>query len=253
MQAIENQWADRVAVHEVSMTQPEEDDYLGLHIWSVFVAGLSSGVLEEAEPFAFFDQRIAPARRERIMAFYHRCIQRHLYANSAQSKQYLAKNPALSPKLRSLLELYPDAKIIHMVRNPLETVPSFVSMMSWAWTTIDTPTERSRLRDLALKMAAHWYRYPLEILERRPDSSYAIVKYEDLVADPAQTVRDIYRRLELPISSGFEKTLAAEKARAKSFSSRHQYDLAELGLSQDQIVGEFADIFERFGFDTQIH
>jgi hypothetical protein len=249
---VEKRWHQQNVMHRVSMREPEEDEYLLLHIWSALTTGLSAGFLEEAKPYAYFDSQLPLRDRQRIMGFYRHCVQRHLFAHRApQDMRYLAKNPALSPKLETVHEYFPDAKILYLVRNPLEAVPSFLSMMQFTWRVVGVPVQGSELRDFVLAMARHWYDYPLRCLDKRPKDSYVIIKYDDLVSDPSNTVKAIYRQIGLPMSSDFAEVLQRETEKARAYRSRHDYSLATLGLEREQIVQEFHDIFERFGFDQE--
>lgn len=258
---LEKRWRKANVMHDVSFAKPEEDEYLCLHIWSALTIGLSSGVLDEARRYGWFDEAVAESDRRRIMSFYHRCIQRHLYAAAAARKStdeaqpgtpltYLAKNPAMSAKVGSLLELYPDCRIVYVIRNPLEAVPSFISMMAFSWQALGVRQELSELVDLIVDMAAFWYRNTLDCLDAIPGEQYRIVRYEDLVDEPESTVRGIYEHFGLPIDRRFAARLARERTRATGYRSRHIYDLAEYGLTRDDIVNACPDVFERFGFAT---
>lgn len=251
---MEARWNQRNVMHRVSMREPEEDEYLLLHIWSSLTVGLSAGFLDEAMPYTYFDSQLPQRDRQRIMGFYRRCVQRYLFAHrTPQNIGYLAKNPALCPKLHTLYEFFPDAKIIYLVRNPLEVIPSFLSMMQFTWRVLGAPAEGSELRDYLLAMARHWYDYPLQYLDKMPDDSYVIVNYDELIRDPSDTVRKIYQRIGLPISMDFERVFQREADKARAYRSRHDYSLEKLGLDREQILEEFQDIFQRFGFDTEDH
>jgi hypothetical protein len=242
-----------MAMHEISFLEPEEDDYLLLHIWSALTIGLSAGLIKEAIPYTYFDTALPDADRKRIMAFYRRCVQRHLYADRRQdgngARVYLAKNPALSPKVGSLFEAFPGAKVIYLARSPLEMIPSYLSMMRFSWRALGIPGNDRALRDYIVDMAAHWYRYPPSRLEQSPEDCYVIVRYEDLVKDPGRTVSTIYSRFGFDISPSFKRILKEEALKAQSFQTRHHYSQQELGLSRRQIMEQYADIFEQFGFD----
>jgi len=251
---MEARWHKQNVMHRVSMREPEEDEYLLLHIWSALTVGLSAGFLDEAMPYTYFDSQLPQKDRQRIMGFYQRSVQRYLFAHrTPQNMSYLAKNPALCPKLQTLHEFFPDAKIIYLVRNPLEVIPSFLSMMQFTWRVLGAPAEGLELRDYVLGMARHWYDYPLQYLDKMPDDSYVIVNYDDLIRDPSDTVRKIYQRLGLPISANFAQVLQCEADKARAYRSRHSYSLENLGLDREQILEKFQDIFQRFGFDTEDH
>ncbi len=245
---IESRWRDANVMHEVSLTQPEEDEYLCLHVWSALTIGLSSGLLEEARPYVYFDQQLPGPDRDRIMRFYSDCVRRHMLARAPTGGRYLAKNPALTPKLDSLYARFPDARIIYLVRNPLEAVPSFVSMMRFSWEVMGAEPDEPALRDFIIEMAAHWYRYPLERLARMPEDTYRIVVYDELVSDPERVVREIYAHFDYEIDAGFAASLAA--AASSRYRSAHDYNLDGLGIAREDLVREFSDVFERFGFAT---
>ena len=247
---MEDCWQEENPMHSISLGAPEEDDYVLLHIWSALTIGLSSGVLEEAAPYVRFDSTLSESDKDRIMAFYRRCLQRHLHAHNAGKRQYLAKNPALAPKIDSVLRWFPDARIVLLVRSPLEMVPSFVNLMQFSWQVLGAPAESDALRDFVVDMARHWYTYALERLDRAPQENYVIVRYDDLVADPAGTVEHIYAHFGYEIGPDYAQILQAEAARARSYRSRHTYSLEGTGLAHEAIVAQFQDVFERFGFST---
>jgi hypothetical protein len=252
---IEEQWHEENVMHRVSLREPEEDDYLLLHIWSALTIGLSSGLLEEAHPYSYFDSAIPKADRDCIMGFYRRCIQRHLYAHAGHDRdhsrvQYLAKNPALTPKLDSLFEWFPDARVICLVRNPLEAVPSFLNMMQYSWRVLGGQPDSDPLRRHVVDLIRHWYTYPLERLARAPEDRYVFVRYDDLVTDPEATVAGIYDRFGFDMSPVYAQVLKMEAQKARRYRSRHAYSLEQVGLTRQQILAEYSDVFERFDFDT---
>ncbi|MFN2220884.1 MAG: sulfotransferase family protein [Anaerolineae bacterium] len=259
---IEDQWQEENPMHRVSLRAPEEDDYLLLHIWSALTVGLSSGVLEEARPYAYFDTALSERTQDRILGFYRHCLQRHLHAHGARGRNYLAKNPALTPKIDAVYRWFPDARIILLVRSPLEMVPSFVHMMRFSYRVIGAPdrvlklstpsaderTEGDALRDFVVDMARHWYTHALERLDYAPEDGYIIVRYDDLVDDPAGTVRRIYARFGFEVGPAYAKILQAEAARARAHRSRHSYSLEGTSLTREEIVTKFRDVFDRFSF-----
>jgi len=255
LKRLERDWQEKSVMHDVSFQEPEEDDYLLLHIWSALTTGLSSGLLTEAIPYTYFDTALPEKDRHRIMGFYRQCIQRHMFADRANcrlSRTYLAKNPAFSPKVATARRYFPDARFIYLVRNPMEMVPSFVSMMRFSWDVLGIPGRDQALADYIRAMARHWYRYPLEQMDAILEGHAAIVTYDELTQDPERTVQRIYKELKLNMGSDFAAVLNAEAQKSKSYKSRHHYDLNSLGLSRETILEEFRDVIDRFGFDTSV-
>lgn len=249
MRWLEARWRESNVMHEVSLTEPEEDEYLCLHIWSSLAIGLSAGLLDDARRYAFFDTGMSRAERERIMRFYVACVRRHVMARGGDLR-YLAKNPAATPKIGELLAQFPDARFVYLVRNPLEAVASFYSLMQFTWRVIGIAEPEDSLRDFVVEMTARWYREPLERLAALPEGRYRIVVYDNLVRDPEGTVRDIYAHFGYEPGEDFARTLADAGAAARDYRSRHEYDPADLGMTRDEFVARFADVFERFGFEA---
>jgi len=247
---VEESWKENV-VHQIAMRAPEEDEYLLVHILSCLKVWSYAGMLDEAEPYTYFDSQIPEKDKHRIMTYYTRCLQRHLYAHDHGHKRYLAKDPNFSALVDTLYRYFPDVKIIYLVRNPLDVVASFISLKEHEWQLLGNPAEEYASRDYILDMARHWYSYPLERLEQAPQDSYIVVNFNDLVSDAGGTVRKIYDCFGLEISPAFDEILRKATVRARNHESGHEYSLRDMGLTRDQIVTMYRDIFERFGFDTR--
>lgn len=240
-------------VHRVRLGAPEEDQYLLFHIWSTLAVSLFAAILDEAPLYTYFDSAMPAAEKQRIMSFYKRCLQRHLYARTDRegSRHYLGKNPSASPKVDALYKRFPDAKIIYLARNPLDTIPSYISLLDYEWRLFGDPLQPFGGRDYVLEMAKHWYTYPPERLEQAPRDQYIMVRFNDLVSDAERTVREIYDRFGLDVAPEFARQLREEARRARNHESEHEYSLEEMGLNREWIVAEYADVFERFEFDPR--
>ena len=172
-----------------------------------------------------------------------------LYLNG-RDKVHLSKNPIFAGRVASLLEAFPDARIVVPVRNPYETIPSLLKLMRGSWKARGWPAERIQ-RSLAALAAQsfHTYRYPLEVLARHPDARRAIVDYRELVAKPRRTLERVYQELGFQASPELRERLAAEEERARAHEAGHRYSLEEFGLAAGAIRAELTELFERFGWE----
>ena len=233
-------------LHKIGLRAPEEDEYLFLHTASSIIPGLLFAVPELAAPYVFFDRDIPPEEQTRVMAFYAGCIRRHLHAHRAQG-QFLSKNPYFTPKVGALRTAFPDAKFIVLVRNPLNAIPSYASLSRYVMRILYTKKVFSN-RDYILTATQHWYRYPAERLSDAP-GSFVEVKFEDMVRDPQKTVTAIYEHLGFEISPAFAAILREETERAQGYQSQHQYSLESMGFTREEILADYGDVFERWGYE----
>jgi predicted RNA-binding Zn-ribbon protein involved in translation (DUF1610 family) len=183
------------------------------------------------------------------MRFYRACLQRHLYATG--DRHFVAKNPAFCPKIETLIEFFPDANVVYLVRNPLDMLPSTMSWLSYAWHLPSDPREKYPYRDEVLALTKYWYEHPLQVLDRHDPSRHWMVKFDDLVRRPDEVIREVYTRFGYPQNGELEEILREAAAESRAHTSTHLYNCEEMGFTREQIVSEFADIFERFGFDTR--
>ncbi len=246
---VEARTLGQVHMHKMALHDADEDAGMLVYIWSsTFILGFFPFV-EEVLPYLHFDTELPASERERIMTFYRKCLRRHLFAHRAGEKRILSKNPVFSPMVGSLRETFPDAKIIYLARNPLETVPSLGSYLDY-FVKLSTAEECPfPFFDFVRSTAAHWYRYPLDYLAQAPPDSYIVIRYDDLVRDPEQTIIAIYERLGFDMSPEYARILKQEAEKARRFQSTHVYSLEQFGVTREQLIQEFDDIFERLDFD----
>lgn len=246
-------WEDRRyaavrKVHEMGLAEYEEDDI-------VLYYSCASGYWITRLPYMgeldFYSvDRMPPRKRRRLMRFYRECVRRQLHLNGAD-KIHLSKNPIFAGRVASLLEAFPDARFIVPVRNPEETIPSLLKLVSGGWRRLGWDRERMRRGQLALAAQSfHTYRYPLEVLAALPATPSAVVDYRALVEDPATVIRGVYRDLDLPLEPQFEAVLAEATARARRHESGHTYSLEEFGLDAGTIRNELGDLYDRFGWKS---
>ena len=236
-------------IHRISFFQPEEDENILLHAWDSFWVSFLFPFMDEMPNYQHFDEALSPAHKRRIMKFYKSMLQRHMYATGA--KYFVAKNPAFSPKIESLLEFFPDARIIYLARNPLDMLPSTISWINYARRVFTDPEKKYMYLDEILDFTQHWYRYPLQYLDSHPSPRHLILNYDDLIQRPEYVIRSFYEQFGYPDQPGLDDIVDAAVKETLSFNSDHVYSYVEMGFTRQQIVETYADIFERFGFDRR--
>lgn len=121
-----------VYFHKMGVREPEEDENLLAHTWSGVIALNLFPEFENGKlpGYAYLDKLLNQKQKDRIMKFYQSCIQRHLYFHGGK-KVYLSKSPSFSGHISTLIETFPDAKFIYIIRSPYEVVPSSINLWSF--------------------------------------------------------------------------------------------------------------------------
>lgn len=233
-------------LHKIGLNEAEEDGQVFFQVWSSFHILAFFPFPKLIRQYIYYDDQVPDEVKERDMHYYAEIIKKHIYAH--KGKRYLSKNPSHSPKVRTLHKTFPDAKFINIVRNPLQVIPSSISLFSKHCRAYGDPEAEYNLQETVIEHSKHWYLYPHQYLKNLPEDQYIRVHYKDLVADPEGTIRKIYHQFNFDISPEYAKTLKVEAQKAKSFKSKHRYSLRKMGLSRKRIEREFRFITRQIEF-----
>lgn len=239
-----------VYFHQMGVREPEEDENLLAHIWSGTVALNLFPDFEEGNMpgFAYYDRMLNQRQKERIMRFYHSCIQRHLYFHGGK-KVYLSKSPSFSGHIETLIEAFPDAKFVYIVRTPYEVVPSSINMWSFKWHVTLNPDEEYPYKEQILDMIKEYYLHPYEVLKKLPEDRYHFVYYDQLVENPESSVQGIYDAFGFRIYPAFRRRLRRIIRRQENYKRPKMYSLKKMGLSNRWIFENFKGVFKKFSLN----
>jgi len=245
-------WAfrDFNGMHQFGLFEPEEDDPI-LH--NLFATGFAALVLpfrEDLLPLVFFDEHMPAPVQAKVMGFYRRCVQRHLYV-FGRTKHFLSKNPSFSFKIDAVRRTFPDARIVCMIRNPLETVPSTFSFLSYFYDVFCSRRDDSPSQAFIHELLSAWYRYPVPKMKEMPEDQHMVVRYDALVTDPGAVALGCFERLGYVVNDATQARLAVETEKARAFKSGHRYTYDEIALSPAQIAADYADVMEEYGFQLE--
>jgi hypothetical protein len=234
-------------MHKMRFAEPEEDD-------GYFVYTFVTEAIYLLFPFvralwgAGFADDLPPRQRRRLMRYYRSCLQRHLYLNGPE-KILLSKATQLSGSIECLKAEFPDARIVNILRNPVESIPSHISVFYTVWNWVDPSIVKKSRESLEYaELAAAWFLHlEKNDITSRPEN-YLRIFYTNLVRHPDRAARSIYRHFGISLTPSAERTIQKEAKRALEYKSSHQYTLEEYGLSRTWIKKEVGGIMKRYDF-----
>ena len=239
-------WGD---MHPLVFDRPEEDE--GLFVYTIMTEALYLLFpYVESLPEAGFLDRAPEATRRRVMRYFTSCVRRHLYATGPE-KTPLLKSTSHAGRIDSLLAAFPDARFIHLVRNPEHCIPSHVSVFYPAWHAHSPEIAKDSPESRAYgQLAVDWYRNLYDKRQKFDDERYICIRYDDLVADPPGTVARIYAHFGMTLSDAYRAKLQDATKASRRFESRHHYTLEEFGMSKAWIRERLGDVMDSYGFET---
>ncbi|NNC95119.1 MAG: sulfotransferase [Chitinophagales bacterium] len=238
-------WKD---IHPMGFNKSEEDE--GFYVFSTLTAGLFLLVPFLADlPLVRFPDKMSQKNIDRYMRNYENSLKRIMFAKGSNAI-YLSKNVLSTGRLHGLINTFPDAHIVYLIRHPYKSVPSLTSMFKAAWSfhSPDIPDDSELTRGLG-QLAIDFYKYFDSMRDKIPSSKMLTIRYEDLVEDPVSSVENIYSTFNYTMEEDFKVRLKQNSTRSKNYKSTHDYTLEKFGFKKDDIFNQLQHVFERFNFE----
>jgi len=237
---------------------PQEDEFalLNMGLPSPYEELAFPNRRRRAAPFLRLDE-FSPRDRARWRATLVTFVKSVTLYRVKRSKgvvpRLVLKSPPHTARLAALSEIFPQAKFIHIVRDPAEVFPSSVR----TWMSLfevqgcqnpraeALPNGAPSIDDYVLSTFNELYRDFAKARDALPADRFCELRYEDLVADPLAELERVYDRLQL---GGFE---AARPHFAAHLSAVRDYRPSRQQVAPDvhsEVRRRWAPFFETYGY-----
>lgn len=191
-----------------------------------------SRMMEYCDRFLTFE-KITEEERQQFKDIFLKLVKISL-ANTGGT-QYLSKNPPHTGRIRTLLEMFPNAKFIYLKRNPYTV---FESTRNFFTHTIQPlmlqPISEAEL--IANYVEAYrrlFYKYEEE-KHLIPEGNLVEVKFEDFEHDAFGMTEDIYHRLDLPNFEASRPAIEAYLGKKKGYKkNKYKYEPETVRMVED--------------------
>jgi hypothetical protein len=247
-----------IVISSLPDKRPQDDVDLGADLPNEEEYALGS-----ISPFSFYNGWIFPKN----MSFYNRYVDlnnlsketvddfKRIYLKFIKKltfyykgKQLLIKNPSNTSRVRFLLDIFPNAKFINIIRNPYHV---FLSMKrniekEMVLYTLQNPPKwdvfEKSMVDMYLRMFDKYFEEKNLISK---DNLFEI-RYEDFLSDPLDGVESIYSILGI---DGFNenKDLFIKYIKSQSVIKTQKYKIDE--ETKNKIYNYFKFTIDKWGYD----
>ncbi|WP_040281405.1 sulfotransferase family protein [Psychroserpens damuponensis] len=121
----------------------------------------------------------------------------HSYAKSNNKEFWGEKTPAHALRLKRIYDLFPEATIVWIIRDPRDVIVSYIKR----WNNNDFADEKFILNTAVL---LKYYYYKL--IEENPYENTIKIRYEQLTKDPNKQMGDLFSKLGLEFESEYLNT-----------------------------------------------
>jgi hypothetical protein len=227
--------------------RPQEDEFalcmLGAHSPYLSIAFPNRPPLD----LEYLEMKDVPPRgRERWKKIFFGFLQRLTFKTP---KRLVLKSPPHTCRIPVLLELFPDARFVHIVRDPYVVYPSTVNL--WKSLSRAHGFQRPTFAGLDEQVFQNFVRMYERLEETRnlaaPERFHEL-RYEELVRDPVGQMRTLYERLGL---GEFDKVLPRLEEYLASVAG---YETNRYQLTPEQraeIGRRWGDVIRRYGYENE--
>ena len=188
--------------------------------------------------------RLGPVQRRRWQQALRTFLKRLTWKRPGR---IVLKSPTHTFRLPVLREMFPDARFIHVVRNPYAVFPSTVRL--WKSLYVLNSYQEPTCADLEEYVLSTFSRMHERLEATRgliDPHRFCEVRYEDLLRQPLAVMETLYRQLEL---DGFDRVAPAI---GKYFQDRADYQTNRHELTpemRDRIRLRWRPYIEKHGYE----
>lgn len=164
-----------------------------------------------------------------------------------QGKPLIIKSPPHTGRIKLLLEMYPDARFVHIHRNPYAVFPSFVH--TYATGLPFGRLQRTDRIDWTERIIRQYQELHEAFFAERsliPAGRFHEMGYEELEQDPVGELAKLYAALDLPEFSHVE---AKVQTYVQSLSTYQKNSFPDLAPDvRQRVAREWRRCFEEWGY-----
>jgi len=183
-------------------------------------------------------------RNIRSMLFLKDFFQRQAYLH--KNRRHLSKSNPFIFKIDSILKVFPDAKFVFLVRDPMDTIPSYFSLQeNVKFGNMLSKNELSKLRKESYTEIIDWYKETEKVKSKLLKKQFMVLTYPQITSDINNSIKSFYKFADLKMTKKFEKEI--EKFSSKKYVKKHQNkSIEDYGFSKKQVLSDFDFVYQEY-------
>ena len=166
---------------------------------------------------------------------------------SRKGKSWVLKTPGHLMGLQTVLDVFPNAKIVMTHRNPLSTIPSYCSMEASLYKMGSTDISNTEIGAYWMARLEEWLDNFMKVRANTDASRFIDVNYKALLESPTEEglrVLEAAGISESPeIKAGMEEWIEANR---REHRAAHKYSLQDFGLDEGDILTKYGAYISQY-------
>lgn len=223
---------------------PEEEDYSLACVspFSFYCCWYFPTKIQEIFQHSVLLNNLSEKKKQQWKRSYLKILKKTTFFSNG--KQLVIKNPSNTARIPEILELFPNAKFIHIYRNPYDVYTSTMKFYKKLVPiyTLQTFNEDDFEKNIFVLYQQLMQKF-FDTVSLIPSENFVEVRYEDFENAEIACMEHIYERLSLP---GFEQAKANFQAYAADQAGyqKNQYSLDE--ATKSRVYQHWQDAIDRW-------
>ena len=161
--------------------------------------------------------------------------------------RWTLKNPWHPLFLNDLVAVYPDAQLVMTHRDPVEVVGSACSLIRLVRPMFSDSVDLGRIAEQMIATFDLMIARQNAFRDRHGEQSIYDIQYAELVRDPIGQMRKVYEHFDEPLTPEAQSSMTRLlNSSPQGKHGKHEYSLAEFGLTAAGVRQHFHDYCIRF-------
>ncbi len=163
-----------------------------------------------------------------------------------RGRKWVLKSPSHLPYTDAVANAFPEAVLVMTHRDPVEVVPSYVSMEAALYKLNSEHSDR-QVGAFWFPRLAGWMKRFEEARARIGEDRFIDIDYREVAREPLKQAERVLAHIGIPLDDKIEAALAEFMAGNKREQRpMHDYSLERFGLNEDAVREAFASYRARF-------
>ncbi|KPF92894.1 hypothetical protein IP81_04695 [Novosphingobium sp. AAP83] len=163
-----------------------------------------------------------------------------------RGRKWVLKSPSHLPYTDAVANAFPEAVLVMTHRDPVEVVPSYVSMEAALYKLNSEHSDRD-VGAFWFPRLAGWMKRFEEARARIGEDRFIDIDYREVAREPLKQAERVLAHIGVPLDDKIEAALAEFMAGNKREQRpMHDYSLERFGLNEDAVREAFASYRARF-------
>ena len=237
--------------HKTSLSSIETDDvsllfrfFDGFFLYGFFLS------FDEDDLFDWVDPKLRDTSK-RDFAWFESMWNRNMISNKGD--RYIGKLFSLSGNLPAFQQRFPDAKILYMIRDPLNMIPSGLSLVTgvldkrYNFWSLDEKIRSRFVERLYIALVELLNRFHDDWTnERINKEKVLIVQFDSMMSHFETLMEEIMDFTDVEPSEELKQTIQITAENQRRYKSNHTYNLEKFGLTEERIRKDCENIYRTF-------